>query len=65
MEGLHLPALSVHWLDGGYTAHDGRQQHLAGGDQGVVVFTSDRAAERIQRDHTQQICRLQADQQHR
>jgi hypothetical protein len=34
-------------------------------DQGVVVFTSDRAAECIQRDHTQQIYRLQAHQQHR
>ncbi|MFC5268205.1 CehA/McbA family metallohydrolase [Kribbella qitaiheensis] len=34
-------------------------------DQGAVVFTSDRAAERIQRDHTQQIYRLQAYRQHR
>jgi hypothetical protein len=29
-------------------------------DQGLVVFTSDRAADRTQRDWTQQIYRVQA-----
>jgi hypothetical protein len=55
VEGVHRPAGRPR----GWTAPT--QLSIAGNetwpaaDQGIVVFTSDRQAERTQRDHTQQI----------